>query len=564
MINKIVISAIRVRPSVTSRLFISAALVLPLTALAAGVPPNTGAGSLLQQIRPQLAPLPSATGTGLFIQREGGAKLPPSAPFLVKKINITGNKKLDTATLHGLVADSEGKELTLSQLEQLAARITAYYQKHGYPLARAIIPAQTIHDGEVTIQVIEADYGRIKSDNRSRVSDALIADTLGTLKSGDTIEQQQMDHALLLLSDIPGVEVNATLMPGEAVGTSDLIIIADPAPFTSGNVEFDNYGNQYTGRNRLGGTVYLSNPMHHGDVLSLSELTSGTGMNYGRASYDTTLNSLGTHLGGSVSALHYILGDTLANLNGHGTAQVASAWVKHPFIRSRQVNLYGQIEYDQSKLQDHIDVGGIKTDRHLDNWSGSLSGDARNMDGVNTWSLSLTSGSVAFDSSAAQLTDAATAKTQGNFSKWNLNLSRLQSLGALDSLYVTLSGQWANGNLDASQKMVAGGPYTVRAYDMGAISGDEGSLGTVELRHRLKNGWQAVAFLDSEHVTVNKTPWIAGTNNATLSGGGLGFDWEGATLWSVKTYLATRIGASSPLVAANSSSRLWVQVAKGF
>ena len=54
-----------------------------------------------------------------------------------------------------LVADAEGRSLTLSRIEGLAKRITDYYHAHGYPLARAVIPPQTIEDGVVEIRVNE-------------------------------------------------------------------------------------------------------------------------------------------------------------------------------------------------------------------------------------------------------------------------------------------------------------------------------------------------------------------------------------------------------------------------
>lgn len=538
-----------------------AAILFALPLMAQAAPP--GAGEILQQITPSLPPAPSSSETGLRIQGEGGEKLPATKPFMVKRIEITGNTLFDTDTLHKLVADSEGRELTLPQLEELASRITDYYHNHGYPLSRALIPAQTIKEGVVTIEVVEAKFGRIKLDNRSSVGSPLLDETLSSLKVDEPIEQKKMDHALLLLSDTPGVAVDATLSPGEKVATSDLSIIAEPTPFVSGGAMLDDYGNKYTGRNRIGATVFISNPLHHGDVLSLSGLSSGSGMNYGRLAYDTLLNGYGTHAGASYSALHYILGDSLSNLNGHGTADVGSAWVRHPLIRSRNFNLYGQIQYDHLKLDDHIDASGIRTDRHLDNFTGTVSGDNRNVDGVNTWSLELASGHVGFDDSTAQLADAVTAKTQGSFSKWNLNLSRLQSLGRLTSLYAGLSGQWSNANLDPSQQMVAGGPYTVRAYDMGVLSGDEGYLGTVELRQNLNPSWQAVAFWDSEHVVVNKNQWVAGTNSATLTGAGVGLDWTNGN-WNARGYVAARIDSPPALVAASSSSRIWVQVGKGF
>ena len=534
-------------------------LFLPMAAHSA----SPGAGSILQQIKPSLPQAPSPSEPGLRLEGEGGVKLPPSRAFLVRKIEITGNTLFDTATLHALVAGSEGQMLTLSQLEELAARITEFYRSHGHILSRAIIPAQTIHDGVVIIEVIEAKYGRIKLDNRSRVKNPLLEETLSSLRGGASIEQKSMDHALLLLSDTPGIKVDATLKPGEKVGTSDLNIVTQPTPFVSGSVMLDDYGNKYTGRQRLGATAFLLNPLHHGDVLSVSGLSSGSGMNYGRIAYDTLLNGYGTHAGASYSALHYILGGSLSNLNGHGTADVGSLWVRQTMARSRDFNLYGQVQYDHMKLRDHIDAAGIRTDRHISSLTGTLSGDSRNVDGVNTWSFATTMGNVGFDDAAAQQADAATANTQGSFSKWNLNLSRNQSLGSATSVYAALSGQWANANLDASQQMVAGGPYTVRAYDMGALSGDEGYLGTVELRHTLSRFWQAVAFWDSEHLTVNRNTWVAGVNSATLTGAGLGLDWSDRE-WSAKAYVATRIDSPPPLVAASSSSRVWVQVGKGF
>lgn len=544
-------------------------LVLPLAAEAAAVTP--GAGSILQQIKPAIPLAPSSDNTGLKIEQHGKGALPATAPFLVKHIRITGNTRFDMATLHALVMDAEGQSLTLPQLDAVAKRITDYYHAKGYPLARAIIPAQTIRDGVVEIEVIEARFGKIGLNNSSRVKDPLLQATLSPLHSGQAIEQTTLDHSLLLLSDIPGVATSATLKPGQAVGTSDLDIATAPTSFVTGNVLLDNYGNQYTGRTRASGAVSLVNPLHHGDVLSFSGMTTGSGMNYGRLSYETLLNGRGTRVGGAYSALHYILGNSLASLNGHGTAQVASLWAKHPFIRSRNLNLYGQIQYDNKKLKDHLDTSGIRTDRHLDLWTGSLSGDLRDAwlsGGVNTWNVALESGRVAFDDATAQLSDSVTANTQGSFTKWNANLARLQRLSDRNGLYLSFSGQWANANLDSAEKMVAGGPYTVRAYDMGVLSGDSGYLGTAELRHDLGSKWhgqwRATAFVDSEHITVNHTTWTAGANGATLSGAGVGLDWAGLQQWTAKAYIAAPIGSTPVVVASTNSFRGWVQISKGF
>jgi hemolysin activation/secretion protein len=546
-------------------------IVLPLAARAADPVAAPNAGSILQQIQPVKPAVPSSAGTGLIIERESGAQLPPSAPFAVNSILITGNTAFDTAILHALVAQAEGKNLTLVEFSQVVERITDYYHNHDFPLARAIIPAQTIEGGVVHVTVIEARYGKITLDDHSRAGRPLLERTLSTLQAGQAVNQAGLDHALLLVSDVPGVAATATLKPGREVGTSDLLVQADASAPVTASAALDNNGDRYTGRIRLGGTVNFIDPLRHGDTLSLGVLSSGSGMNYGNVAYETLLNGVGTRAGGSFSALHYVLGNSLAALDAHGMAEVASAWVKQPFVRTSDVNLYGQIRYDHKKLNDDIGATDLKSDRHLDNWGASLNGDWRDAllaGGVSTWNVGFTAGRVEFDNAAAQLADSSAAKIRGAFAKWNGNVAHLQNLTQSDALYLSLSGQWASGNLDAAEKMVAGGSYSVRAYDVDAISGDTGLLGSLELRHSLgqvlDGRLQVSGFIDSERVTVNKSPWLTGVNSATLSGAGLGINWAGPNQWLAKTYIAAPIGSTPALTGANSSARAWVEIDKGF
>jgi hemolysin activation/secretion protein len=276
--------------------------------------------------------------------------------------------------------------------------------------------------------------------------------------------------------------------------------------------------------------------------------------------------------------LYYELGGSISALNAHGSAQVGSVWGRHPLVRSRDFNLYGQIGYDRMELRDRIDVGDIKTYRHIDNGTLSVSGDARDRllsGGINTWSLGWAVGHVGFDNDEAQFFDNATVRTQGKFSKWNANLSRLQSLTEQDEVYLAFTGQWAQDNLDPSLKMIVGGPYTVRGYDMGAMSGDTGYIGTAELRHSFGFGrfgqFQVVGFIDSAQVTVNQNPWYSGTNRATLSGAGGGINWFGPKMnWagegrlSARTYIATPVGPVPDLVVHTDSVRAWMEIGMGF
>ena len=541
-----------------------------LSAHAAG-PVIPGAGTILQQAEP-VAPLaPPSNDTGLRIQQPSAGALPASIAIRIDHIEIVGNTKIDTGTLHALVADAEGHDLNLTQMGELAKRITDYYHAHGFPLAHAVIPAQTMQAGVVKIEVIEARYGKVNLDNQSRVSDRLLQSTLADLQSGEVITQADMDRSLLLLADIPGLVVNATMKSGTQAGTSDLQVNATSAPLFNGSVTADNSGDRYTGRARLGGNASVFNLLHQGDTLSVSTLTAGNGMQYGRVSYDALLNGAGTRLGGSYSALDYKLLGSLSTLDAQGSAKVTSVWVRQPLIRGMRLNLSAQLQYDHQQLNDDIRSFGINTDRHLDNVTASLSGNARDGlwgGGISLWSAGLTSGYVTFDDATAQAIDALTAGSQGNFIKGNATLARLQNLTARDTVYLSLAGQWASGNLDASQKLVVGGPNSVRAYDVGSLSGDIGYTFTSELRHSFGQSWygqwQAIGFVDAAHVAVNRNALSASGNIGNLGGAGVGLNWIGPNQLTANLVLAIPVGPVPVQISSRTFGRAWLQASKGF
>lgn len=552
----------------------AAVLSLPLLAAPPALADQPGvpnAGAILQQLQPVLPAPPQPGRPALQVEPGHASGAPASAPFAVTSLRIVGNTAFSSATLHALIAEAEGSTATLPQLEQLAARITAYYQAHGFPLSRAVVPAQTIRDGEVVIQVVEARYGAVRLDNDSRVSDTLLAATLAGLQPGQAIAEGGLDRALLLLSDLPGVSVDAVIKPGADVGAADLEVATRRSPATVASLVLDNGGNRYIGRARLGATAYLVNPLRHGDVFDASVISTGRGMDYGRVGYEIVLGGAGTRAGLAYSRVHYRLQDEVDALDAYGRAGVASAWIRQPLVRRRQSNLYLQAGYDAKRLRDRIGATDTRTDRHLGNWLLGLNGDLRDGlfgGGINTWSLGWTHGRNRFDDDSAQAADAVSARTRGRFSKWNLSASRLQRLGGRAALYLNVGAQWADVNLDAAEKMTVGGPYTVRAYDVGAVSGDTGYAASVELRHDVgafaAGSLQASVFVDSARVRINREAWSGSDNTARLSGAGLGLAWNGAGGWRASLAVARPIGAEPALIGRQSPTRAWGTLGKAF
>jgi len=537
----------------------------------AAPPPAPNAGTILQQAQPTPPPAPAQNKSGLSIEQTPAATLPASMPFLLSRIEITGNTRIETKTLHALVASAEGHRITLPELTALTRRITDYYHARGYPLARAIVPAQTLHDGIVRIEILEARYGKVSVTNHSRVNTRLLESTLSNLKSGAVVTESSLDRSLLLLSDIPGLATTAILKPGAELGKTDLEVNARSSQPIIASTTIDDGGDRYSGRARIGASVSVFDPLHIGDVLELNALSSGSGMSYGRVSYDALVNGEGTRIGAAYSGLHYRLGGRLADLDAHGDAQDATVFLRQPLVRSRVASVYIQLQYDHLRLNDDVGASDLQTRRHLDNLAAGLSGDWHDdwlTGGVNTWGATWTRGRVGFENAVAQSSDAQGADTRGEFSKLNLSLGRLQRLGTDDALYVTASGQWSDGNLDPSQQLVLGGPLSVRAYDVSAISGAVGWELTTEMRHTFPQvwhgRWQTIAFIDDAHLTINKRVFSQGPNAVTLNGAGIGLNWAGPDQWTAGLTLSAPIGSRPELIGHTNSARAWAQVTKGF
>lgn len=534
-----------------------------------------GGAQLMQQIDAQKPPTRPLDSVDLKIEKMGGEpnSQPPAsdASFLLQRIEITHHTLFDTPTLLALVSDAQGQRTTLPMLAELAARITAHYRSQGYPLSRAIVPAQTISmsSGVVSIRVVEASYGQIDLLNTSRVHSALLAATVAPLQNGQPVEDLPLKHVLLLLSDIPGVGAKAIYRPGQHSGTSDLSFELTPLPMVTGNLALDNHGNAYTGQDRLSASVTVANPLHWGDTFNASALTSGKGLSHWRAAYELTLNGLGSRAGASLSSLDYALGGIFSPLNASGNATLQSFWVKHPLVRSPDLNVYAQAQYDGLKAKDRSDVAGASPERTVQGTTLSLAGDARSrtlQESVTSWKLAWTGGQHRHGEGLVSAT-VPVGNSPSSFSRWNLNLAHLQALDARNALYLSYAGQRAQSNLDPSQKMSVGGPSTVRAYAMSTVSGDSGDLLSAEWQQSWgRHGgadWQAVAFFDTARIRINPVR-TADANTAWLRGAGIGLNasWPGP--WTARFAVAKALGTPAALVNADRSARAWLEVRRMF
>ena len=528
------------------------------------------AGSQLQQI-PVAPQLPKAAPEIRVRQGEVPATtVGDSTRITVQRLQIDAPPVFAESELLAASGFVAGSELTLADLRTLANRIASHYQTRGYFLAQAFLPAQDIEDGVVRITVLPGQYGQVQLRNTSNLSDAL-ANTILAGLDGEVIATTPLERRLLLLSDLPGVQVSSTLAPGASLGASDLIVDVQPGSRFNGSIDVDNQGNRYTGRNRFGATLNINELAGIGDVATVRAFTSTDGLNYVRAAYQGQAGLL--RLGTAYTYMDYKLGKEFAVLDAKGTARIASVYGSYPLIRTRAGSLYAQLNYDSKDFQDKTQSTGTVNDKQAKIWMLNVNGDSKDSaggGGVNSYSLTYSTGKVDIETLAARQIDALTVKSNGSFHKLGLTASRLQSLGEESSLFAIVNAQTASKNLDASEKMGLGGVGGVRAYPGGEAYGDQGYVLNLELRRNLPalaaiaGQLQLVGFADTGTVKLNRNQWSPGENRRTLSGAGVGLSWTGANALLIKAYYAHKLGNARATSVPDTAGRFWLQAVKYF
>ena len=280
---------------------------------------NVDAGSLLRQSEQDLnaqRPLPQT--------RSAPAKPSPKtsaneAVVFVKAFNFVGNQLITSAELSQSVAAYGDRNLTFAELKEAVDLVINTYREAGWTV-RAYLPKQEITQGIVTVQVVEAVFGKVilPKESPDRVpTQTLIRMVNAAQPAGQAMSASGIDRALLLLDDLPGIQVAGHLVEGQKHGETDLLLSVTEEPWLSGNASFDNNGSISTGTERLNANLSVASPLRLGDALTTNFLKT-QGSDYSRLAYSVPTGSEGWRTGVHTTLLNYHLLDKFAISGGYG------------------------------------------------------------------------------------------------------------------------------------------------------------------------------------------------------------------------------------------------------
>jgi hemolysin activation/secretion protein len=452
--------------------------------------------------------------------------------FLVAKIKVTGNQVLKSDTFAPIVTAYEGKRATFTDLQKVASLITEEYRKRGYVIAKAFVPEQQIVNDTVEIAVLEGKIGEVKVEGDHKYySTAFIRKHFDPILKEKALNQETLERALMVLNEYPKLAVQANLQAGKEPGTTDLIVTANNSMPIHLTVDYNNFGSNYTNRNRVGLTFDVGNFLKEGSVLSLRGISgfSWSDMLFGRISYSIPLNTLGTRLAAYYAKGDFEVGEEFRVLEIKGKIEQYGISVAHPFIKTRLQTLTAELGFDGKDARQFL-LGEITSHDRIRSLRGGLTWEQTNPSGRTYATFGMTQGlghqlggMISRDPYAGE-PYASRVGADNSFTRFNLDAIRLQRLHPSFFLILKGSGQFSSDSLVSSEQFSLGGADSVRGYVPGEFSGDDGFSLTAELRVSPltnKELFQVAFFLDTGSVYTRDTV-VGQKARHSLTGGGGG------------------------------------------
>jgi hemolysin activation/secretion protein len=412
--------------------------------------------------------------------------------FVLKNVKITGSTVFSAQELKPLYQKFLHKSITINDLNTIINSITHKYSKAGYVLCKAVLPIQKIANGVVRIQIIEGRICNIyiEGEAKQAIKDR-IAKYGEKIKSYFPVKMKPLERCLLLINDLPGINVKTVLSPKpNSVGGINLIFIVKRQVITT-NVIYDNYGTRYLGPERVVADVAANSLIFPVDQFGVRVLatTENSSTRLGQLFYKLPLFDDGLELDLMASNTKTHPGFILTPYMIKGISNQITAALTYPFIRSRTRNL------DISLIADWLDSNSdtylivpLATPLYRDKIrSLRLKGHFDAVDrlrGINVVAVGLSKGLPILGASSTDPSNTLLSRAGGksNYTKVTAYLSRLQRLDNRLSVLLAFNGQYSWDPLLSVEEFGFGGRTFGRGYDPSDLIGDRGVAAKAELR----------------------------------------------------------------------------------
>lgn len=431
------------------------------------------------------APAPAAAGPAPAVPAPPGAE---KIRLVLQTVAVESMTVYQEKDIIPLYLDMVGRDISLAEVYSLAEKLTVKYRNDGYILSQVFVPPQTIDNGNITLKAVEGFVDRVIIQSGDARDQEVLAPYAAAIKASRPLHARVLEKNMLLINDLPGFSVRSILSPSPDVpGSSDLTLDISHKTYNL-SLGADNRGSRYMGAFEAHTGLHLNNFLGLRESIHVQVLTAPGGspqreMDFISLGLTKSLGNDGTTVtvGGSVAST--TPGYQLRPLEVKGISRSYHAEVSHPFIRSRDENLFATMKlvYLDSARTDNLGLGKtedrLRVVRFGSTWQFSDS-----HRGANTLTAEISKGLDILGTRPQRSANMTRANGNPEFFKVTAEASRVQGLTDHVDLYAGVTGQWSPSPLLASEEFGVGGAAYGSAYDGSDITGRSGLAARVELR----------------------------------------------------------------------------------
>ncbi len=217
-----------------------------------------------------LVPEKRANGFRVEIPEAGALQAPAGAENLtviLSKVTLDGGFPEVESLTKPILDKLARQRTTLARIYAAASEIEAVHARAGFVLARISVPPQNLADGG-SLRLVLTD-GFIESIDVAGLPvpvQAAVKRRTQSLLGRKHITLEQIETALMLASDVPGLTLRSTLMRGQQPGGSRIVLQGAHDEF-SGSSAIANNLPKALGETGLNLQVALNSPWHKGEQI---------------------------------------------------------------------------------------------------------------------------------------------------------------------------------------------------------------------------------------------------------------------------------------------------------
>lgn len=489
---------------------------------------------ILDRQRDQNRPMPRSQPKMILGEEAPSADMGESFYFTLSSLHLDGATAFMAEELLRPYRRLFGSRVSLGQIYDIAAELTKQYRQAGYLLSRVIIPEQQVEQAgaEIRLLAVEGFIESIQYTGDSRILErfkAYFAPAEKDLLGQKPLKHSVFERQLLLIQDLPGLEVSSRFEKGRAPGGS-ILVLDLRGDLVQGSLSWGNTGTDASGPGILSAGLALN---------SLGVLGGKTSFNYAQANdYRQYLSAQFAQsyqfLNGLSLSVSYAYSDSpemdtyfARTFDYTSQSHTVNLGLSYPFIRSRDLNLSASLNYEHRNSDSDIDGRRFTQDR-LRTLSAAVQFDFSDVLGGLTQIIPTLSRGLNIFSATDEALDASNSLAPADFWRFGLYVSRNQRLPRQFSLFTAAEAQFSDASLASYNKFFLGGSRFGCGYEPGVIEGDNGLAFSAEPRwtHYLTNtaALQLFSFIDWGAVWTNKSVWgLPDRQTVSSVGGGVRF-----------------------------------------